>query len=316
MPQYTDVLGRPDLTDEQVPTQVVNEIIQEAPQSSLMLSNAKRVTMTSKKYKQSVLAGLPKAYFVDGDTGMKQTTDVSYKSVDMTAEEIAAIVPIPDALVDDANIPLWDLVKPLLTEAIGALLDEATLLGTSKPSTWPEALIPGAKAAKQSVANEGDLGAAVAKLGELMASNGVAPTGFLGRPGLNWNLVGLRDTVGQPIYQPGNPSTSTPASLYGYGLNESRNGVWNSQEAELLAVDWSKVFIGVRQDVTFDLFKEGVITDENGKVLLNLMQQDTKALRVVFRVGYQTMSPVSRQTGKTPYPAGLVTPAAKKPAQQ
>ena len=310
MPQYNDILGRADLTDVQLPDQISNEIIQEAPQASLVMNQARKVAMTSKKYKQSVLAGLPKAYFVDGDNGLKQTTDFSFKQVDMTAEEIAAIVPIPDSLVDDSNIPLWNQVKPLLTEAIGALVDEATLIGTSKPTTWPDALIPGAKTAKQTVENAGDLGVAIAKLGESMAANGVAPTGFLGRPGLNWNLVGLRDTTGQPIYTPGNPAANTPANLYGYQLVESRNGVWNAQDAELLAVDWNKVFIGIRQDVTFDLFSEGVISDANGKVILNLMQQDTKALRVVFRVGYQVMSPVARQTGKTPYPAGIITPAA------
>lgn len=312
MPQYNDILGRADLTDVQLPDQVASEIIQEAPESSLLLSNAKRVQMSSKKFKQSVLASLPQAYWVNGDNGLKQTTDFSYKNVEMTAEEIAAIVPIPDSLVSDSNVPLWDSVKPLLTEAIGVLVDEAAILGTSKPDTWADGLIPGAKAVGQEVANGGDLGVAVAQLGEKMASNGVSPSGFLGRPGLNWNLVGLRDTTGQPIYQPGNPSAGSSASLYGYPIAESRNGIWNSQTADMLAVDWSKVFVGIRQDVTFDLFSEGVISDDSGKVVLNLMQQDTKALRVVFRVGYQVAQPISRLTGKPVYPAGIITPAAAK----
>ena len=38
------------------------------------------------------------------------------------------------------------------------------------------------------------------------------------------------------------------------------------------------------------------------------MQQDTKALRVVFRVGFQTAVPMTRLGGS--YPAGVITPAA------
>ena len=39
-------------------------------------------------------------------------------------------------------------------------------------------------------------------------------------------------------------------------------------------------------------------TDQDGKVILNLMQQDSKALRVVFRVGFQVAQPYSKLTGK------------------
>ena len=38
------------------------------------------------------------------------------------------------------------------------------------------------------------------------------------------------------------------------------------------------------------------------------MQQDSKAMRVVFRVGFQVAQPLTRLG--TVYPAGVVTPAA------
>ena len=77
--------------------------------------------------------------------------------------------------------------------------------------------------------------------------------------------------------------------------------------AEGLAVDWGKFVVGVRQDITYDLFKEGVISDADGKVILNLMQQDTKALRVVFRVGFNVAQPLTRLASV--YPARGITPA-------
>lgn len=312
MATYDSIIGRADLAGAQLPDQVITDVIKAAEGQSVILNNAKRTQMSSKKYRQPVLAKRPKAYFVDGDTGLKQASDVAFEELSMTAEEMAVIVPIPDSVVDDANIPLWDSVKPLINEALGELLDQAAIFGTGKPASWPEGLVPAASAASQvsQLSAENDLGQAVAKLGEKMAKNGVAPTSFICRPGLNWNLLGVRDKQGQPIYAPGNPATGAPASLYGYKLEEVTSGAWNSEAAELLAVDWSKVFVGIRQDVTYDLFSEGVISDASGKVVLNLMQQDTKALRVVFRVGFQYAQPYSPLTKQKTTPAGLITPAA------
>src|SRR5690606_40591140 len=61
----------------------------------------------------------------------------------------------------------------------------------------------------------------------------------------------------------------------------------------------------------FDLFDQMVISDDDGKVIFNAAQQDSKVMRVVFRVGFQVANPVTRvnTNGATRYPAGVVTPA-------
>lgn len=310
MAGFANVQGRADLTDALLPDQVVNDILQEAPASSVLLQRARRVTLSTKKAKQPVLASLPDAYWVDGDTGLKQTSKATWTNETITAEELAVIVPIPDALVDDSSVPLWAAIKPLLAEAIGKKVDEAGLFGIDKPASWPVGLVPGAIAAGNMLAagTNADFAADVAALSEQVSVAGVSVNGFASRPGLQWKLVGLRDTNGQPIYTQGIAGQS-PAGLYGFPLNEVRNGAWDPEAAELLAADWDKVVVGVRQDITYDLFSEGVISDSSGKVILNLMQQDSKALRVVFRVGFQVASPLSRQSGVRPYPAGVLTPA-------
>ncbi|MGV0634490.1 phage major capsid protein [Mycolicibacillus trivialis] len=312
MSGYANVLGRADLTDVQVPDQVINEVIQEMPSQSALLSRARTVRMSSKKSKQPVLTSLPDAYWVDGDTGLKQTTKSDWENVTMTAEELAVIVPIPDAVISDAGVPLWDMVRPLLVEAIGRKVDEAGIFGVDKPVSWPEALVPAAVSAGNFVEDGtgSDFGVDVAELARLVALDGFAVNGFASAPGLQWRLVGLRND-GAPIYTP--PQVGLAAAphsgLYGYPLNEVTNGAWDSEDATLLAADWSKVIVGIRQDVTFDLFSEGVLSDSNGKVILNLMQQDSKALRVVFRVGFQVANPLTRIGDNTRYPAGVITPA-------
>lgn len=313
MPNYSAINGRADVTDALLPDQIIKDIIKEAPKSSVLLSRARNVRMSAKKAKQPVLATLPDAYWVNGDTGMKQTSKPTWKDMYITAEELAVIVPIPDALIDDADIPLWDEVRPLLVEAIGKKVDAAGLFGEDKPDSWPEAVIPSAiKAGNVVTRGTGaDIGVDVAMLGKKLSGQGFGINGFASKPGMQWELVGLRNEQGDPIYTQTLAGTLA-SGLYGYPLNEVDNGVWNDEVADILAGDWTKFVIGIRQDITYDLFKEGVISDADGKVILNLMQQDCKALRVVFRVGFQVAVPVTRLGGK--YPAGIVAPSGTSAA--
>lgn len=314
MAVYDKVVGRADLTDALLPDQIITDILKEAPATSTVLSRARRVPMSSAKTKQPVLASLPEAYWVQGDTGLKETSKASWENVTMTAEELAVIVPIPDALVADSGVPLWQEIQPLLVEAIGKKVDEAALFGTNKPSSWPEAVIPAAIAAQNTLARgtNKDIAADIAALAGLVAQDGFAVNGFASKPGLQWELIGTRTETGAPLYSPA-LAPGQPQGLFGYPLNEVTTGAWNSEAAEVLAADWTKFVVGIRQDITFDMFREGVITDNTGKVLLNLMQQDSKALRVVFRVGFQVANPMTRLNTETTqrYPAAVLTPKAK-----
>lgn len=305
---YNDIINT-DEAGDLIPEQVSSEIIKELPKQSALLARARQARMSSKTLKQPVLAALPSAYWVNGNTGLKQTTKAEWDNLVITAEELAAIVVIPDALFDDASVPLWQEVRPLLTEAIGKKVDEAGLFGVDKPTSWPTAVVPGAIAAGN-VVTEGDtddLASDVAKLGELLALDGFSANGFASAPGLNWRLVGLRNEQGTPIYTP-SLAAGVPSGLYGYPLNEVTNGAWDADEATLLAADWTKFIVGIRQDISFKVFDTGVISDDDGKVVVNLMQQDSKALRVVFRVGFQVANPVTRVGGATRYPAAVLTP--------
>lgn len=307
MTGYNESIGRGDTL---IPEPIANEIIQELPQASVLLNRARRARMSSKTLKQPVLSALPDAYWVNGDTGLKQTTKAEWDNLVITAEELAALVVVPDAVIDDSSIPIWSEVRPLLVEAIGRKVDEAGLFGVDKPGSWPTAVVPAAISAGN-VVDEGDnddLAADVAELGQLVAEDGFAINGFASAPGLNWRLVGLRNDQGSPIYTP-SLAAGSPSTLYGYPLNEVTNGAWDSTEATLLGADWSKFVVGVRQDITFSISDSAVITDSEGKVIVNAYQQDSKILRVVFRVGFQVANPLTRIGGETRYPAGVLVPA-------
>jgi HK97 family phage major capsid protein len=238
---------------------------------------------------------------------------VDWKNVHLVAEELAVIVPIPEAYLDDAQVPIWDEVRPRIVEALGAKIDAAGLFGTDKPGSWPTDIYTSAVAAGNTVVTGtgDDFGQDVALLGEKIAQDGFSVNGFASRPGLKWKLVGLRSQDGIPIYQSNLQDGTGPGNLYGYPISEVTNGSWDSTEAELIAGDWTKAIIGMRQDISWKMFDQGVISNAEGQVVLNLMQQDSVALRVTMRVAFATSNPVTRlQSAEVSrYPFGVVQAA-------
>lgn len=302
----------PSGVDPLVPQPVVAEIIQNLPTQSVMFRRAAQVPMSALTSRQPVLSVLPVAYFVGGDTGLKQTSSQDWENVILTAQEIAVIVPVPQAYIDDAMIPIWDQVMPRLVEAIGKLFDAAAIFGINKPSAWPTDIYHAAQAAGNVIANpSADLGIGVAGMGEKLAQQGYAINGFASAPGFMWQLVGYRTPqTGQPIYQP-NLDGTPGGVLYGYGLNEVVNGSWQTGLASMMGGDWSKAIVGMRQDVSFAVFDQGVISDDSGNVVLNLMQQDSVAIRCVVRVAYATANPVTalQATEADRFPFAFLGPA-------
>lgn len=304
---YDDIITRdsPTTPDPFISDAIAGQIIKELPTSSALLASARKTRIPTKKTRVPVLSALPQAYWVAGDTGLKQTTKAEWKNQYLVAEELAAIIPVPDAYFDDAEFPIWDEVRPLIVEAIGKKIDDAGLFGVDKPASWPTAIYTGTMAAGNTVvAGTGDdLAVDVGSLGKIVRQDGFRVRGFVSAPGFQWDLINLRATDGAPIYQQ-NLQEGPAGRLYGFPLNEADNGAWDDSEALLIAGDWSKAVIGIRQDITFKIFTEGVITDDDNNIVLNLMQQDSKAMRVVMRVGFAVANPVTalNQNEATRYP--------------
>lgn len=294
-----------------IPVEYATQIIQDAPKQSVIMSRARTVRMSTKTRTQPVLDSKPIAYWVGGETGLKQTTKMKWSGLTITAEELAAIVPIPEAVLDDAGIPLWPEIMPRLTAAIGLKVDQAALFGTDKPTSFPEGIVTQATAKKNTITAGKDLAADVATMGQKLAEQGFSMNGFAAQPGLRWQLISLRNTNGTPIYTP-SLSAGAPSTLYGFPLNEVNNGAWDPKKAMLIGADWSNFVVGLRQDITFKMLDQAVITDDNGTVILNLAQQDCVAMRVTFRVGFQIANPINdvQSDASKRFPAYVLAPAS------
>lgn len=299
--------------DPIIPEPLAQEIIQELPAESTVMRMARKVPMSTRTQRMPVLDTLPQAYFVQGDNGLKQTTGMEWRNVNMVVEEIAAIVPIPDAYIDDAQIPIWNEIRPRLVEAIAKKIDGACLFGEDKPNTWSPALVPAAIAAGNVVqSNNADIPYSVAELAEKITLDGYTKIdGWAARPGFKWRLLRTRSQDGLPIYE-ADLQNGKGGSLYGYPMEEITNGSWDSSAADLLVGDWSKAIVGTRMDIQFKMFDQGVIVDDAGKVVWNAMQQDGQAMRVVTRLAWATVNPLTNmnQDNSTRFPFGVLTPGS------
>lgn len=316
MPTYDSQINRTGASDL-IPVQVSREIIQEVPTQSVFLRLANRMpNMTSKQTKMPVMATAPTAYFVNGDTGLKQTTNMTWDNVYITAEELAVIVPIPEAVLDDSDYDIWAEVRPRIAEALGKAIDAAVFFGVNKPDSWPSAIVPAAIAANnygtittaglyQNINGEGGV---IAKLEE----QGMNASSFVGALSLRAKLRGAVDANGQPIFRSAYSNGASGSMVYelnGQMIEFPDNGAWDASQALLLAGDFRYARYAIRQDITYKLFTEGVISDGSGNVILNLMQNDCAALRVVMRLGWALPKPVNPISGRNYYPFSVLMPS-------
>lgn len=288
-----------------IPEQVMNEIFKEAEKESKVLKMFRRLpNMTSNKTQLKVVDSLPIAYYVNEETnnGRKEVTNMAWKNVTLTAEEIAVIVPIKDNVLNDANVDIWEQVKPELVKAIGKKIDESVLFGIGAPTSFGNGVIPSIVAKSKSVKETGDL---YADINEVMANveeSGHEVTGILGGVNLKSKFRMLLDKNGQPIQ-----NTEIGALERAF----VDNGAWNKETATLIAGDFSQAVYAIRQDVTFDVFREGIIQNSDGSIAYNLLQNDMSALRVVFRFGYAIPNPVTSVDGtENRYPFAALVPAS------
>lgn len=310
-----------------IPEDYLEQIIQEAPEDSIFLRNARRLPdMSTNQKRMSVLETLPIAYFNNAgaaasDTSYKRTSNVEWKDKFIDAEELSVIVPIPENVLEDTDRNVWDEITPLIREAIGNKIDGAVFFGTSAPNAWPDSLYTGATSAGNSIAigANGDLYDDI--LGEdglvaLLEQDGYFPNGFAANVAFRGKLRGVRYDqgggvgTGEPIFQ-NDPAGAGRYMLDGQSIQFSRNGAWDAGLAHLFALAWDKIVYSIRKDITYKMLDQAIIQDPaTSEIVYNLAQQDMVALRVVMRLGWQVPNPVNRlqPTEANRYPAAVLTP--------
>jgi HK97 family phage major capsid protein len=299
-----------------VPEEVSYEMLNRAVSDSATLQMFRRVPVGRNQVRFPVLSALPVAYFVSGDTGLKQTSEVNWTNKFLNVEEIAVIVPVPDNVVADVTVNIWDQMEPYIREAFGRTLDAAVFFGTNAPSSWPTnvsaaALAAGNSATANAAATAGgglgDVDAAYA----LLDADGYDASGFVASTAWRAKLRGARDSLGQKIDQ--GRIGGDLKSIDGLPVAYPMRGLFPAGSGGVYSMvgDWSEFVVGVRQDITLKILDQAVIQDNTGAIIYNLAQQDMTAIRLTFRVGWQVANIINydQSTEANRYPvARLLIP--------
>jgi HK97 family phage major capsid protein len=312
---YNNLISRTN-AQAQIPEVVSNDLLAGLTNQSAALSLFRQVRMATNQTRMPVLSALPTAYFVNGDTGLKQTTEVAWANKFLNVEELAAIVPIPEAVLDDAGFDVWGSVTPLLTDAIARTIDAAVFFGTNKPASWGGAIVTDATTAGNVVNRSvgtprtdkaglaGYFSDAIAQVeGDGFDANGVvANTIYKGM------LRNTRDANGNLLAE------VSPTGVFGVPVVYPMRGLWPAAAtgaAEAVVGDFSQAILGIRQDFTYKVITEGVIQDNAGVIQFNLPQQDMIALRIVFRCAFQTANVLNydNSNASTRYPFSIIKQA-------
>jgi len=304
---YNSVISRTDAA-ALIPEEVSREILATLPQANPLLTLARQLpTMSRAQKRLPVLSALPIAYFVSGDTGLKQTSEVNWDDKFIDAEELAVIVPIPEAVLDDQDYDIWGEIKPYIVAAFAKAIFQAVAYGTNIPSSWTTnlgaaGLVAVCTAASQTISAAaytdwyeallGETAASVAGALMLLEADGFMATGHIAHVSMRGKLRNVRTTDGMPIFK-ASIQDPTRYELDGGPIYFPLDGSVVSGSSLMISGQWDQLVYAFRQDITYKVLDQAVIQDGAGTIVYNLAQQDMVALRAVMRLGFALPNPIN-----------------------
>lgn len=316
--------------------EVVAQIIKDVEQTSTALALGNVHQMGAYQERLRVANSVPDAFWINGtttagdapfgssntdstnqfakDSGLKQTTNMTWDNLFIRPDELAVLVPMPDSWQDDSDLA-WDEIRASVGTAFAQAIDAAIFWGKSTtghplPTSFGTGIVHDAIAAGAFVV-EGtgvDVADDYALLLQGLEERGFNATSAYVNAAESWRLRRLRSggPEGLPIYQ--SLDAGGNATIYGRQLKEETNGTFRPTMATAIAGEFSNLHIGIRQNLTFRMFDEGTIQNAAGVTIYNAMQQDGQILRAVMRLGYVVADPYKYQTGQREFPFELLLP--------
>lgn len=287
-----------------VPENIIQAVMDDVETASVVLSLGRRLNVPTSNNVIPLPITLPEAYWTDGQRPEpKQTAHMEWSREQLRVYELAALMLIPDAYIEDASVPIWDEVRPYITQAISRKLDAAVLFGNDKPADDLVSIYEHAARAGNLIGippepeppAERDVVPYVLRAMRMVGEDGFSVTGLATRPGFQWEVAAGRVNTLQF-----DPSQPISGRLFGLPFATNNNGGWDESKADLIAGKWDNLYVGVRRDIQIELTNTGVIRDPStGEVTVSAWQDDVTIMRVTFRAGWHVVNPATAQEPDT-----------------
>lgn len=265
-----------------VPAQQAKEIMKEIARGSSVLRLSKIDHMESDTKKIPVMTDGPGAYWV-GESERIKTSEAKWIFPEMHAKKIAVIIPVTKEKLNDSTINVFGELKEAIAEAFYKSIDSACLFGTNSP--FSKNIFKSAVDAKNYIIDgTSSLDLDVSDTMALIEDGGLDVNGFAAHNGVKNRLRKLRDSNGNQLFVNG----VDQKEFYNEPIEFSRNGSWDKKKCEIIAGDWSKSLVGLRQGLEYEILKEATLqgtVGDDGKPL-SLAEQDLIAIKATMRMGF------------------------------
>lgn len=266
-----------------VPKIQATEIMKDIARGSSLIRLSKVEQMESDNKKFPVLAEGPGAYWV-GEGERIGVSKATWIFPELTAKKIAVIIPVTKEKLKDSTISVFEELKEPIAEAFYTAIDAAGFFGTNSP--FARNVYAAAIAAENYIVDgtSDSLDLDVSDQMALVEDAGLDINGFAAHYGVKNRLRKLRDADGNQLFVNGVNQTE----FYSNPIEFSRNGAWDKDKAEIIAADWDKSIVGIRDGLEYEILKEATLQgtlDKDGKPI-SLAEQDLIAIKATMRLGY------------------------------
>ncbi len=212
----------------------------------------------------------------------------TFGKIDITIKKLAAIIPMSNELLKDANVDVVNLLSVLAAESFAKYEDEWGFLGKNSG----EGIFQNASVSVLTMA------ATKTTYAQVTADNLLDAISLLDESavaGAKWYMTfsvfnvlrKLKDNNGQYLVQP--PTGGQPATIWNMPVEFVRvmpkTSVGSQAGTAFLAVgDLSYMLFADKKEYSFEISNEATITDTDGTTAINLWQQDMSAVRVMERI--------------------------------
>ena len=200
------------------------------------------------------------------------------------AKKLAVIIPVTKEKQEDSIFDVFGELREVIVEAFHTAIDSACYFGTDSP--FATNIFQSATNAENIVVRgtNKSLDLDVSDVMALVEAGGVDVNGFGAHYGIKNDLRKLRDANGNALFVP----STDQNEFYSNPIDFSRNDAWNKEKAEIIAGDFDKCLIGIRDGITYEVLKEATLQGtlaEDGKPI-SLAEQDLIAIKATMRLGF------------------------------
>jgi hypothetical protein len=274
-----------------LPRGVAQDFIGRIEQQSIAMQLGRTMRMSAATESIPVIAFRPTAKFVSPMYGgRKPVTEIRWTAKEIVPEEVACVLPVPNAWMQDANFDVEGQVEREMANAVAWTLDQAMIFGIDRPASYPVGGVLGFA----DTVNGRDALDAIDQGMEVLEKQGVSPDGIGSGAAIG---SGLRQAYREAKALPG---VAPSDQLYGVPVRRSLNWDLGASAADAVIGGWQYLAIGIREDVTFGESNDGVIFSDTGQLVASAFQDNVTLVKIHARIGCAIGQPMQPGPGAQP----------------